>query len=479
MKLSFGIRGKLFFWYFLFLLIFYGTILALYFDIHQIMRISESIVNQHYRIVSIAKKMGENLLSMEEHEKKYKLLRKKEYLQLFLTAKNDFENSLREITSLVPTKEKSSGPWWRIAQSYRKVVSQLPELENSPPPEKSWIPESAINRWIDILRRARADTEEKIVTANIQLNRRGRAAVRNGLAGLALSTLVGLVWSLFFAYSTIRPLKSLIHGIRSISSGRSSRPIAIRAKDEFGEVARAFNEMAQRLHEEEHMRADFISMLSHEIRTPLTSIRESVNMIAEEVMGDINDRQRKFLQIASSEIGRISELLNHLMQVTRLESQVIQIDPRPFSPFPMLAKSIERIRPAAVAKRIQIRMLAPRKLPPVAGDSKYLQQVLLNLLGNAVKFSNRNGRIELRAEPDSDKKNLKICVYDNGPGIPENEQKLIFTKYYRAKDIRDQMDGVGLGLNIAKHIVEAHHGSIWVKSIPGKGSIFCFTVPIA
>ena len=479
MKLSFGIRGKLFFWYFLFLLIFYGTILALYFDIHQIMRISESIVNQHYRIASIAKKMGENLLSMEEHEKKYQLLRKKEYLQLFLAAKNDFENSLREITSLVPAKEKSSGPWWRIAQSYRKVVSQLPELENSPPPEKAWIPESAINRWIDILRRARADTEEKIVTANIQLNRRGRAAVRNGLAGLALSTLVGLVWSLFFAYSTIRPLKSLIYGIRSISSGRSSRPIAIRAKDEFGEVARAFNEMAQRLHEEEHMRADFISMLSHEIRTPLTSIRESVNMIAEEVMGDINDRQRKFLQIASSEIGRISELLNHLMQVTRLESQVIQIDPRPFSPFPMLAKSIERIRPAAVAKRIQIRMLAPRKLPTVAGDSKYLQQVLLNLLGNAVKFSNRNGRIELRAEPDSDKKNLKICVYDNGPGIPENEQKLIFTKYYRAKDIRDQMDGVGLGLNIAKHIVEAHHGSIWVKSIPGKGSIFCFTVPIA
>ena len=129
-----------------------------------------------------------------------------------------------------------------------------------------------------------------------------------------------------------RPVRELRRGIKSLSRSGLTEPIRIYSNDEFGELAGAFNDMAARLIEEERMRSDFISMLSHEIRTPLTSIRESVNLIVEEVMGNINEKQRRFLEIASKEIERITTLLNHLMQISRLEAGAVEIHPRPIDP---------------------------------------------------------------------------------------------------------------------------------------------------
>ncbi len=475
MRFAPGIRAKLFGWYFVFLLIFYGTILALYLNIHRMMAVTEKIVNTQYRISSAAKKMSESLLNMEEAEKKFLLLKKKEYLERFLLEKTEFESNLENILQLLP-EGKSPSPWHKLARNYRQVMAKAEPLDMAAPPETLWLPEAAINRWIDMISSAKAGNEEQIVLNNVELNRRGQAAVKTGMIGLALSTLVGLVWSLFLVYSTIRPLRTLTRGIRSISSGQLGRPISITSRDEFGEVARAFNEMARRLQEEESMRADFISMLSHEIRTPLTSIRESVNMIAEEVMGSINDRQRKFLKIASSEIGRISDLLNHLMQVTRLESHAIKIDLRAVAPLPWISGCIEQIKPAAAQKEIRVSLDAPPQLPEITGDPKALQQTLLNLLGNAVKFCQNGGAIEVRARIMVDG-GLEVCVADNGPGISEDEQQLIFNKYYRGAHFRNQMDGVGLGLSITKMIVEAHGGKLWVSSRVGHGSTFCFTLP--
>lgn len=470
-----GIRTKLFGWYFVFLLIFYGTLLALYLNIHQMMEITEKIVNRQYRISSAAKKMGESLLNMEEAEKKFLLLKNKEYLERFLLEKTEFESNLANILQMLPD-EKQPSPWRKLAENYQQVMKKTGEFDIAAPPEGIWLSEASINHWIDMISSAKAANEEQIVLNNVDLNRRGQAAVKNGMIGLALSTLVGLVWSLFLVYSTIRPLRILARGIRAVSSGQLGKPISINSRDEFGEVSRAFNEMALRLQEEEDMRADFISMLSHEIRTPLTSIRESVNMIAEEVMGSINDRQRKFLKIASSEIGRISDLLNHLMQVTRLESHAIKIEPRAVAPLPLITGCIERIQPAAALKKIRIKLAAPPELTDIIGDPKALQQTLLNLLGNAVKFCKNEGWVEIRTQ-ENNNGSLKVCIADNGPGISSDEQKLIFNKYYRGRHFRNQMDGVGLGLSITKLIVEAHGGRLWVDSHIGEGSTFCFTLP--
>jgi signal transduction histidine kinase len=480
MKINFGIMSKLFLWYLILVSIFYGTILILFVHIQHIMRISENIVNKNYKISSASKKMIDSLLWMAENESKYDLLKKEDYKEYFVTAQREYEANLTEILLLDPTGSDVEEPWKRL---YHDYMAQLPASGEGPeeaePAKTLWIPEAVINDWIQTISKARAGNEQSIETQMRTLNERGQMAVRFGFVGLGFSILVGLLGSVFLTHSMNRPLRELRRGIRAISHEGLSEPIRVQSRDEFGELAGAFNEMAALLKQEEQMRSDFISMLSHEIRTPLTSIRESVSMIEEELMGPINDRQRRFLQIAGGEIERISNLLSHLMQVSRLEAGALKIELRPLDPSIFTSNCVYRVGPAAEAKGIVIKTQIPPRVPLVMGDPDNLQQVLLNLLGNAIKFSPPNTEVIMSVAPDSSTDGLKLefSVSDSGPGISEEEQPLVFHKYYRATGARELVDGVGLGLSISKYIVEAHGGTIWVKSQVGQGSTFGFTLP--
>ncbi len=479
MKIKFGIMVKFFLWYLVLISIFYGTILILFVHIQHIMGISEKIVNRNYRISSASKKMIDSLLWMAESENKYDLLKKEDYKEYFVAAQREFEGSLTEILFLESPENGADDPW---RQLYRDYVAQLPEVGEGSEGESGktlWIPEAVINEWIKTISKARADNEQSIESQMRSLNERGQRAVRFGFMGLGFSIVVGLLGSIFLAYSMNRPLRELRRGIRAISHEGLSEPIRIPSRDEFGELAGAFNEMAALLKEEERMRSDFISMLSHEIRTPLTSIRESVNMILEELMGPVNQRQRRFLEIAGGEIERISDLLSHLMQVSRMEAGALKIELRPMDPSVFMSTCIYRVGPAAEAKGIIIRTTIPSGLPFIMGDPDNLQQVLLNLLGNAIKFAPPQSEVmvAMAREASADGLKLKFSVSDDGPGIPPEEQSLVFHKYYRAPGTRDQVDGVGLGLSISRYIVEAHGGIIWVESQAGQGSTFGFTLP--
>jgi signal transduction histidine kinase len=484
MKIKFGIMLKLFLWYFVLISIFYGTIALLFVQIQKIMRTSEEVVNKNFKISSASKRMIESLLLMEENESKYDLLKKEDYIEYFRWAQRDFEGNLIQILHLEPETAgegaQSGGQdfWQELHQGYTAHFQGPPPEpgEGDEAPRMPWIPESVINDWIRKISKARWANEQAIEAKMNELNRLGKTAVHWGLIGLSISGVIGLAGSLFLAHSMNRPLRELRKGIHSISEGSSTEPIRVMSKDEFGELAGAFNEMAVRLREEERMRSDFISMLSHEIRTPLTSIRESVNLISEEVMGPTNERQKHFLQIAGSEIERICNLLNHLMQVSRLEAGAVRIAPRPIDPGPFVSGSVLRLTPAAEAKNIRLIAEIPREIPLVLGDSDNLQQVLMNLVGNAIKFSASGDAVVVRVD-SVNAGEVTFSVSDNGPGIPEEEQSMVFHKYYRASGIRNEVDGVGLGLSISKLIVEAHGGEIQVKSATGQGSTFSFTLP--
>lgn len=480
MKIKFGIMIKLFMWYFALIFIFYGTIVILFVHMQQIMKISEDIVNKNFKISSASKKMIESLLWMAENESKFNLLKKEEYKEYFVAAQREYEQNLSEILKWETSWSQDTNPWKQLFHDY---VDQLPSALEGPeedePPKALWIPEQTINDWIHKISKARSDNEQAIEFQMRGLTHRGQMAVWWGFVGLGFSVVVGLLGTIFLTLSMNRPLKELRKGIRSISQEGLSEPIRVLSKDEFGELAGAFNDMTVRLKEEERMRSDFISMLSHETRTPLTSIRESVNLIAEEVMGPINERQQRFLEIASKEIERICDLLNHLMQVSRLEAGALKLRPRPLDPSSFVFGSIHRATPAAEAKGINIQHDIPSEVPQVLGDPDNLQQVLLNLLGNAIKFSPSGTEVIVRVETQTSSNGMEVrfSVSDSGPGIPVEEQSLVFHKYYRVSGTRDHVDGVGLGLSISKHIVEAHGGTVWVRSDVGKGSTFGFTLP--
>jgi len=479
---SYGITGKLLVWFFAIVAIFYGTILLLYMNFQQVVHISETIVSKNYAISDYSKRTLENLISMEENEKKYHLLKKQDYLTFFADARKEFESSLLKILSLSARGEAVSSKWQEVYDAYRSYPIQASDtkaLEEVTSPDSVWIPEKVINEWIQKISAARLENQQEVESATRELNTRGVRSVQNALIGLGISSLVGLLGVVFLAYSMIRPLKELMRGIRSIAKERRSEPLKIHSRDEFGELAAAFNDMASRLRQEEQLRSDFISMLSHEIRTPLTSIRESVNMIEEEVMGPINDRQRKFLEIAGSEIGRICDLLNHLMQASRLEPGTLKLTHDPVDIFALVVACIQSLNPSAEAKKVQIISEIPPETPDVLGDSQSLQQVFLNLIGNAIKFCDAQCHVWIRVGKIDNRNRITFSVVDSGPGILEEDQANLFNKFYRAATVREHLDGVGLGLSITKNIVEAHGGAIWVESQVGKGTTFSFTLPVA
>lgn len=478
MSIKHSIKKKLITWFLVSVVIFSGTMLILYANVRDIVRISEGIVSKNLEISTEAKKMAEDLLSMEEYGKKYSILKKDEYRELFVEAAGRYGGSLADILDLEAKGFAVAGPWRDLYGEFARIDLPGENQEISGEATDGWIPQPVIDDWVQRISVGLQENEQEIVSATDALRRQRQTFARNIILGIVVSCVVGLVLAFFLSHSIIRPLRELRGGIRSLSAARSGEPIRVRSTDEFGDLAHAFNEMSAQLMEEERTRSDFISMLSHEIRTPLTSIRESVNMITEEVMGPINGQQRKFLTIAGSEIGRINDLLKHLMQLSRLQSGVVKITPRPFDTYHFMADCIQRMRHVAENKRIDIVTDIPENLPELMGDPDHLNQVFFNLIGNAIKFSEPESKITVRAAKKG-KKWLEFYVVDNGPGIPEDEQTLIFNKYYRGRQVRRHMDGVGLGLSISKHIVEVHKGGLWVESKMGAGSTFAVSLPTA
>ncbi len=442
------------------------------------MKISENIVNKNHTIASASKKMVEHLLSMEENEKKYFVLKKTYYLENFLSAQNEFEKNLKDILDIEAMSAKNSQTWNQLYDQYRSKALLPNDLSRIEQSNDLWISESDINSWLETISSARLENEIEMEQANTELNRRGILTVQTGLGGLGISIFVGVFGGMMLSHSMIRPMGELLKGIRSISRDRPIDPIKINSSDELGELARSFNEMAMRLKEEQRMRSDFISMLSHEIRTPLTSIRESINLINEGIMGDVNERQKRFLEIAGFEMGRVSELLNRIMQVSYLESGALEIQTESIQVSEFVNSCIDQMRPSLEGKSISIDINIEPHISNAMGDPKFIHQVFVNLIGNAIKFSPPESAVKVAAKLHQNRNYLQFTVADSGPGIPEDEQPFIFNKYYRAKGVRGHMDGAGLGLSIARHIIEAHSGTIWVISETGKGTAFYFTLPI-
>lgn len=475
MNRGWGILGQIFVWQALSAVVFFGTIALLYYNTHQLMKISEEIVTKSYRLLDAAKTMVDQLLAMEEKEKKFLVLRSPEYKESFILAMNHFETALRDALGLLEAHEEAV-PLENLAREYADTKASTLQAMDQGNERNLWIPEDTLDRWGRWVSIFKEMEERRIVAASQELHRRGRITLRWGLVGIAVSLAVGIMAAFSFARAVRRPLRELQRGIRALTRKGSAEPVKILSKDEFGELAFAFNEMLHRLGEEERMRSDFLSMLTHEIRNPLTTVRETVGLVEGESMGPVTESQKRFLNLARRELDRMGTLLEQLLQSSRLESQPLQLDPQVIRPADLVAAAIQRTAPLCHAKGVAVHHAVENDLPDVIGDTDHLQRVLLNLLSNAIKFSPEGGIVHVQVEKNPEGRVI-FSVRDHGPGIPKAEQPLVFGKYYRVSSLQDRFEGTGLGLHIAKHIVEAHGGKIWMESEPGKGSTFFFSVP--
>jgi two-component system phosphate regulon sensor histidine kinase PhoR len=224
----------------------------------------------------------------------------------------------------------------------------------------------------------------------------------------------------------------------------------------------------------ETVRRDFVSNLSHELRTPLASLKALAETLQEGALDD-PPAARRFVDQIQIEVDALTQMVNELLELSKIESGRFSLDRSSVEAFDLLHSASQRMQLQAERANITLRVECGDDLPKVQADSQRLEQVLVNLIHNAVKFTRPGGEVVLSAEPVPG--DVRFAVRDTGVGIPADEVPRIFERFYRVDKSRTG-SGTGLGLSIAKHIVEAHGGKIWVESTEGHGSTFYFTIPL-
>jgi len=249
--------------------------------------------------------------------------------------------------------------------------------------------------------------------------------------------------------------------------------------DRVKELKMLYNELHKRVQEltqANRAKDEFLSVVSHELRTPLTSITGFLAVLLEEEAGTITHQQRKFLSIAKQSASRLNLIISDLLDISRIESGRLNLNMGSCSIFEVLKSSLDGLKSSANAKGIELVLSANPNLPLIWGDADRLQQVIDNLISNSIKFTEKDGKIEVSSEEKGDF--IQVSVRDTGRGLTKEEQSKVFDMFYQADaSTRRSASGVGLGLAIARGIVMMHGGQISVESDKGKGSTFFFLIP--
>jgi two-component system phosphate regulon sensor histidine kinase PhoR len=230
-----------------------------------------------------------------------------------------------------------------------------------------------------------------------------------------------------------------------------------------------------RLRRLETVRRDFISNVSHELRTPLASLKALTETLRDGALED-PPAARRFLTRIETEVDALTQMAQELLELARIESGQVPLERRALAPGELIASSAERMRAQAERAGLALHVHVPDGLPEVLADRPRLEQVLVNLIHNAIKFTPPGGSLTLSAEREGDI--VRFSVEDTGTGIPADDLPRIFERFYKADRARSG-GGTGLGLSISRHLVESHGGRIWAESREGDGSTFHFTLPIA
>jgi two-component system, OmpR family, phosphate regulon sensor histidine kinase PhoR len=303
------------------------------------------------------------------------------------------------------------------------------------------------------------------------------------LAGILSTALVFLFEEIFHYYSNqqAKILTTIVDALQRISAGDLSVQLPKTGSPELKQISELTNQIVGNLKRDiakfeklERVRSEFLANVSHELRTPIFSIQGFIETLIDGAMDDPKVN-REFLQKAYEHSERLNTLLNDLIEISRIESGEMRMSFRYFDITKFLGNVIEEVLPKVEKKSLEIVQCTNSDEVLVLGDKERIRQVLYNLIDNSIKYTDDGGKIEVGFDelPNS----VRLFVRDNGAGIAEEHLSRIFERFYRVdKDRSRSVGGTGLGLAIVKHIIEAHNSKVEVRSEPGKGSEFSFTL---
>jgi signal transduction histidine kinase len=305
--------------------------------------------------------------------------------------------------------------------------------------------------------------------------RRLSASINHSLLlGGALAIVIALILTFVLSRRLSSPIGVLANVARRLGRGDLSQRVRFRGKGEVGELAQAFDSMAADLEHAEQLRRNLVADVAHELRTPLSNIQGYLEAIRDRVMKPNTATIRSL----NEETALLSRLVDELQELSLAEAGELKLVYQAEDITELVKEAVIPWQPKMLAKEISLSLNLPDNLPMVSIDWQRVSQVLHNLLENAVAYTGRGGTINVSAIAEGDW--VEICVSDTGEGIPAEDLPHIFERFYRVDKSRARATGgSGLGLTIAKRLVEAHGGTITVRSELGKGSHFSFTLPTA
>ena len=297
-----------------------------------------------------------------------------------------------------------------------------------------------------------------------------------------ITAVIAILFSFFLAFQIIRPLRALTQGVRHISNGNLNYRVHVNSKDEIGELSKSFNAMANSLEKNEQSRRRLAADIAHELRTPLTIIEGTVDGIIDGIFPPDPDQ----LKSIKEQTALLTRLIEDLRDISLAESGQLKLSLSSTDIVDLVQRKLSQIESAAKDKDIRLNLNTPGSLPRLNIDTGRIEQVINNLLTNALRYTPNGGRITVSLEsvfpgrlPQITLSGVLITVADSGIGIEPKYLPRVFERFFRVQDSRERAaGGTGLGLAIVKQMVEAHHGKVWVESEQGKGSQFYIFIPL-
>lgn len=290
---------------------------------------------------------------------------------------------------------------------------------------------------------------------------------------IAVALVISSIIVYYFAQKVlVKPLDEINRAARKLAKGDTAKRVHIDSTDEIGELAESFNIMAESLEDVDKKRKDFISNVSHELRSPITSIKGFVAGILDGIIP--SDKENFYLQIVYNEIDRLARLVNDLLDISAMESGKFKLTLSEFNVNEIIRLCILNLESKINEKGLKVEVVFDESRQHVIGDRDRVIQIITNLIENAIKYSSKNGKLEINAYSKGDK--VLVSIYNDGPTISKEDINNIWDRFYKSDKSRTNKISMGLGLSIVRLILSQHEQDIWVKNIDDKGVQFTFTL---
>jgi two-component system sensor histidine kinase GlrK len=438
-----------------------------------------------------------NLADLEEYSLKYLLTGERFYLDDASSRRVSIDNDLHEMLRVnlfvgpLGDKTRAVVTGWNECSA---VIDQLEAGEGTSEGAEQRLDESCAGAYDALEDLIRAGDDYLVETA-AQTRETGQRVTSVSRIALPVALLLAAVVTLVVFRSISVSLKEMMRGAQQIAKGDFEVKLRQDRGDELSDLAIVLNRMTRRLGELDRLKRDFVSHVSHDLRAPLASVEETTRLLLDEFSEGLDQTQIRLLELSLASGRRLSRLIGNLLDLSRIDAGVIAYDFQRLELKQAVEECLESLQGLFLDKQLTVEVKSDSVRCWVHADRLRLGRVVENLLFNAVEFSPPKGTIEVEIErvrrsadhPDGfvtaeDGSLCLLSVSDQGPGIPPSERDRIFDQFYTSgrQDSKVKKGGTGLGLTIAKRIVEAHDGEIWVQeNASGQGSCFCILLGFA